>query len=95
MATLLEKANLILQERKNKIIPENLKDGVTAFSIEGLLKGGEFTEDFRMFSSVQQMQDSTGNEEGDSAIVFKNDLTNLKARTKNYYNHFPLSSDTR
>lgn len=82
MATLLEKANLILQERKNKIIPENLRDGVTAFSIEGLLKAGEDNSEVRLFSSVQQMHDSTGNKEGDLAVVYKTDLGNLEARTE-------------
>ena len=35
MATVLEKLNDILDEKKEKIIPENIKAGVKIFDIEG------------------------------------------------------------
>lgn len=38
MATILEKANEILAEKENKIIPNNLKAGVSFFNINGTLE---------------------------------------------------------
>lgn len=38
MATILEKSQEILNEKNTKILPENLKKGVTAFGVEGTLE---------------------------------------------------------
>lgn len=38
MSTLIEKANQILSEKNDKIIPENIKSGVTVFGVEGTLE---------------------------------------------------------
>ncbi len=40
MATILEKAKEILQEKTTKIIPENIKQGINIFGIDGTLKEG-------------------------------------------------------
>ena len=40
MSTILEVSNQILNEKNTKIIPENIKKGVTIFDIEGALEGG-------------------------------------------------------
>lgn len=45
MATILEKANQILDEKTNKIIPENIKSGVQIFDVTGTLDGGIDTSD--------------------------------------------------
>ena len=39
MSTILEKANQILAEKQNKILPDNIKAGVQIFDIVGTLKG--------------------------------------------------------
>lgn len=38
MATILEKANEILQEKNDMVVPENIKKGVTMFGVEGTVE---------------------------------------------------------
>ena len=45
MSTLVEKAQHILDEKNTKIIPENIKDGIQIFDIEGTLEEGIDTSD--------------------------------------------------
>lgn len=39
MATILEKANEILQDKKTNLLPENLKNGTTCLGVDGTLVG--------------------------------------------------------
>jgi hypothetical protein len=45
MSTILEKCNLINEEKDAKILPENIKAGVQIFDVVGALEGGVNTED--------------------------------------------------
>lgn len=65
MATLKENIEAIKLEKDTKILPENLKSGVTAFGIEGNLK-----EKVKVFSSIDEMNNSTNNADGDVCLIF-------------------------
>lgn len=41
MGTLLNKANEILSEKTNKIIPENIKAGIEIYDVTGTYRGGQ------------------------------------------------------
>ena len=73
MATGLEtKLNQILNEKITKIIPENIKKDIQIFDITGTYEGsgGGGSEDVKLFESIQAMNNSTGNQNGDLAIVY-------------------------
>ena len=90
--TLLE-INLseILQEKQNKIIPENIKKDVQIFDITGTYEGsgGGTVEGVKLFETIEEMNSSTGNTEGDLAIVYRNALANMVADTETQYITFP------
>ena len=90
--TLLE-INLseILQEKQNKIIPENIKKDVQMFDITGTYEGsgGGTVEGVKLFETIEEMNSSTGNTEGDLAVVYRNVLANMIADTETQYITFP------
>ena len=90
--TLLE-INLseILQEKQNKITPENIKKDVQIFDITGTYEGsgGGTVEGVKLFETIEEMNSSTGNVEGDLAIVYRNILANMVADTETQYITFP------
>lgn len=76
MATSLEiKLRNILNEKTNKILPENIKENVTIFDVTGTYKGesegSTETSGIKQFSTIEEMQADTTAEEGDLAIVYK------------------------
>ena len=78
MASSLEdKLNLILNEKTTKILPENIKKGVQIFNVTGTLEPNASTSSgVKLFSTVDEMNSSTGNTEGDLALVYKNEQQN-------------------
>ena len=81
MASSLEdKLNLILNEKTTKILPENIKKGVQIFNVTGTLEPNASTSSgVKLFSTVDEMNSSTGNTEGDLALVYKNEQQNMTA----------------
>lgn len=104
--TFQEDLDYILDEKTNKIIPENIKKDVQIFNITGTYEGeinnqdititqnGTYTADsnytglgevtvnvqggsggVKKFATVEAMNSSTGNQEGDLAIVYKETKT--------------------
>lgn len=70
MATLKENMDAIKLEKDTKILPENLKAGITAFGVTGTLEGGtiegdvstyvkEFTSEEEMRNSASTLEDGT------------------------------------
>ena len=53
MGTLLNKANEILSEKTNKIIPENIKDGVEIFNITGNYTGQGGNPEIRLSTGIK------------------------------------------
>lgn len=63
--TLITNLQAIHTETINKIIPENIKGGVTIFGVTGTIPNTLFT-----YSTVLEMNISTGHQEDDFAIVY-------------------------
>ena len=63
MATLRENMEAIKLEKETKILPENLKAGITAFGVTGTLEGGTIEGDVstyvKEFTSEEEMRNST------------------------------------
>ena len=68
MSTLKEKADEILAEKEEKIIPENIKSGVTIFDVTGTYSGGG--SDVLAYNSEQEMREDTSASEGSTALVY-------------------------
>lgn len=64
LQTLMDNLNMIYTEVNTKILPENIRTGVTIFGVTGESSVAKF------FSSVTEMNNSTGNIEDDFAIVY-------------------------
>ncbi|WP_288886942.1 hypothetical protein [uncultured Eubacterium sp.] len=74
MSTMIDKLNDILDEKHSKIIPENIKAGVTAFGVNGSLKAGG---DVKLFKSIEAMNADTNKQKDDLAIVYTDTITHL------------------
>jgi len=82
MSTILEVSNEILQEKNEKIIPENIKKGIKIFDIEGALEAGAATEGVKLFSTVEEMNADTTAEVGDLALVYKDATGNATVNSR-------------
>ena len=63
MTTLESQLNTILEEKVEKIIPENIKEGIIIFGVEGINTGPQF------YSTVEEMQAETYHPLGTMALV--------------------------
>lgn len=82
--TLLEKAQQVLEEKNTKILPENLKAGITAFGIEGTLN-----VDVKYFNTVEEMQNDANANYEDLAVVYDNKPYTIDANTEFRFVVFP------
>ena len=87
------KTNLqeILQEKQDKIIPENIKKDVQIFDVTGTYEGsGSPTGgDVKLFETVEEMQADSAAQEGDLAVVYREEIQNMTATTQTQYITFP------
>ena len=85
------KTNLeqILQEKQEKIIPENIKKDVQIFDVVGTLESNVNTSSVKLFETVEEMQADTTAQEGDLAIVYKKEKGNMTVNTHTQYITFP------
>ena len=65
MATLYEKANEILTEKTQKIIPSNIKKDIEIFDVTGTLESGA-----KIYKNLKEMQSDITAKEGDYGIVY-------------------------
>lgn len=56
----------ILQDKNTNLKPENLKQGITCLGVEGTLSSSRV----KIFNSVDEMNSSTGNTDGDIALIY-------------------------
>ena len=76
MSDLQDKINLALVEKATKIIPENIKKGIQIFNVTGTLESNaNIVEGAKLFKTKDEMNSSTGNVEGDLALVYRNQHT--------------------
>ena len=70
----------ILDDKNTNLLPENLKAGITCLGVEGTLTGGATTDTpIKLFETIDEMNNSTGNEEGNLALVYRNEIQNATA----------------
>ena len=81
--------NNILADKNTNLKPENLKKDVTCLGVTGTLEASASSGGVKQFSTVEEMNSSTGNTEGDLAIVYGNTLANMVADTETQYITFP------
>lgn len=87
MSQLLDELNLILQEKQDKIKPENIKKGIQIFDIEGTYEGN--SGGVKLFETEEQMQADTNAQEGDLAVIYRSEIQNMTANTQTQYITFP------
>lgn len=86
------KTNLqeILQEKQDKIIPENIKKDVQIFDVTGTYEGsGSSTTGVKLFETEEEMQADSIAQEGDLAVVYREEIQNMTADTQTQYITFP------
>ena len=72
----------------SNLIAANIKSGVSVFGITGTYEGGT-SEGVKMFNSIEEMNNSTGNKEGDLAVVYTIITTPLSATSSIMKLSFP------
>ena len=89
MTELETKLSQILEEKQNKIIPENIKEGVQIFDIMGTLKSGGSSSGVKLFETKEEMQQDPNANEGDLAVVYREEIKNMTSDTQTQYITFP------
>ena len=91
MSTLQENLDAIKLDKDTNLLPENLKKNVTCLGVTGTYEGsgGGTVEGIKQFATVEEMQNSTGNKEGDLAVVYRSEVQNAKADSKFQTATFP------
>ena len=87
MTELETKLSQILEEKQNKIIPENIKKGIQIFDIEGTYEGN--SGDVKLFETKKQMQQDPNANEGDLAVVYREEIQNMTADSQTQFITFP------
>ena len=81
--------NNILTDKNTNLKPENLKKDVTCLGVTGTLEASTTSGGVKQFSTVEEMNASTGNTEGDLAIVYRNEVQNATVDSKFQVATFP------
>ena len=91
MSELKTNLEAILQEKQDKIIPENIKKDVQIFDIIGTYEGSGSSSngDVKLFETVEEMQADENSKEGDLAVVYRSEIQNMTADTETQYITFP------
>ena len=78
MTSLETKLNAILNDKLTNLKPENLKKGITCLGVTGTLEASASSGGIKQFSTIEEMNSSTGNTEGDLAVVYSSVLRNIQ-----------------
>ena len=90
MSELKTNLEAILQEKQDKIIPENIKKDVQIFDVIGTYEGsGSSTTGIKLFETQEKMQADSTAQEGDLAVVYRNKMQNMTADSQTQYITFP------
>ena len=81
--------NNILTDKNTNLKPENLKKGITCLGVTGTLEAGTTSGGVKQFSTVEEMNSSTGNTEGDLAIVYRSEVQNATVDSQFQVATFP------
>ena len=83
---LIETLNAIKLDKDTNLLPENIKSGVTVLGVDGTL---ESNSGVKLFSTVEDMQADANPQEGDLAVVYREEIQNMTANTQAQYMTFP------
>lgn len=72
--TLQKKLNEILTDKNTNLLPENLKKGIRCLGVDGTLEASTSSGGVKQFNTVEEMNASTGNKDGDLAVVYRNEM---------------------
>lgn len=86
MASLKEKSESILNEKQLNLLPENIKKDITVLGVTGTYEG---SAGVKLFETIENMNNDETAKEGDLAIVYRNEIQNMKADTQTQYITFP------
>ena len=83
MSQLQDNLDEILRQKNVYLLPGNIKKDITLLGITGTYEGsGGPTEGIKQFSSIEEMNASTGNVDGDLAVVYGDSLSNWTLDTE-------------
>lgn len=63
------KLDAILLDKNTNLLPENLKKDITCLGVTGTLEAGSGSSDIKIFNTIDEMNNSTDNNDGDIALV--------------------------
>ena len=86
MSTLKENLQEIKRQKDTYIKPENIKKDVTVLGVTGTY---ESNAGVKLFETIEDMNSDETAKEGDLAIVYRNEIQNMKADTQTQYITFP------
>lgn len=86
MTSLKEKSESILNEKQLNLLPENIKKDITVLGVTGTYEG---SAGVKLFETIEDMNNDETAKEGDLAIVYRNEIQNMKADTQTQYITFP------
>lgn len=86
MASLKEKSKSILSEKQLNLLPENIKKDITIFGVTGTYEG---SAGVKLFETIEDMNNDETAKEGDLAIVYRNEIQDMKVDTQTQYITFP------
>lgn len=83
MSQLQDNLDEILRQKNVYLLPGNIKKDITLLGVTGTYEGsGGPTEGIKQFSSIEEMNASTGNVDGDLAVVYGDSLSNWTIDTE-------------
>ena len=90
MASLTENLTEIKRQKDTYILPENIKIDVTVFGVTGTLEsGGTATSGIKQFATIEEMQNDTTAQEGDLAVVYREEIQNATVDSRFQVVTFP------
>lgn len=89
MNTLKQNLEEIQRQKFEYIVPENIKKGVQIFDVVGTLETGTSTSGVKLFETQEEMQADITAQEGDLAVVYREEIQNMTSDTQTQYIIFP------
>ena len=82
MSDLGDKLVEIKRQKDTYILPENIRKNVTVYGVTGTLETGSGGGDVKLFDTIEHMQEDENAQEGDLAVVYREELTNVTAESE-------------
>ena len=90
MKSVQNKIDNILLEKQSKIIPSNIKKNVQIFDVIGTYEGSSsFDNVAKIFETEEEMQADKNANEGDLAVIYREEIQNMMVDTQTQFITFP------